>query len=134
MVLYNFERDLYNSSLKSQSETVLNLKTTNCSNSSTLLLKAYTPALIIVHHRIKRLIRQNALFPSMKIYYFNISIPGFGLRIVQIPKKHLSMILKTYTPTPHKYKFNSEQKRKFDILMYILLTLVALAVSIYTSL
>jgi hypothetical protein len=43
------------------------------------------------------------------------------------------MILKTYQPT-HRHKFSLEQNRRFDIFMYIILTILVLAATIYTSL
>ncbi len=43
------------------------------------------------------------------------------------------MILKTYQPT-HRHKFSAAQNRKFDILMYLILTILVLAATIYTSL
>lgn len=43
------------------------------------------------------------------------------------------MIVKTYTSNHHKHKFSADQNRKFDILMYIILTILVLSISIYTS-
>gem|GEM_PF-1215474 len=43
------------------------------------------------------------------------------------------MVIKYSTHTPARQKLSTEQSRKFDILMYIILTIVVVAISVYTS-
>jgi len=56
---------------------------------------------------------------------------NYGPEIVIQQAKCLPMIIKSYTSSKHK--FTAEQNRRFDILMYIILTIVVLSLSIYSS-
>ncbi|MGV3509846.1 MAG: hypothetical protein ACO1N7_11200 [Sphingobacteriaceae bacterium] len=44
------------------------------------------------------------------------------------------MILKSYTSDQQKHKLSSEQYRRYDIVLYLILTLLVLALSVYSSL